>query len=273
MTTSATVPEVPTRWSYSSWSKYAQCGHAYKLEKVDRIPTQPMVAGCGGRAFHTWSEWVDWGLDVDADAWDDFLAAAVEAEMAATSTTPDTWKVTGRASKANPNKEDLDWWLFAGREMCVKYLEWRDRNAALTIVTDLPEDKFDNNTGIEYALDLEMPDGIDPLVGFIDRVYEDPVEGIGIVDVKTGSRVRKWMQAVFYSAGMRELGIDVRWAAFYDARKGELTEKKPLSHWSLAKVATVIAPQDQLRKQRVFPVVPGDYCSWCGSRPECSYAI
>ena len=54
-------------------------------------------------------------------AWD-----KVYSEKVSRTTIPEEdWKASGRATKANPDKENKDWWLKNGPLMVDKWIAWR----------------------------------------------------------------------------------------------------------------------------------------------------
>ena len=86
-------------------------------------------------------------------------------------------RVGGRATKANPNKEDQEFWQSAGPRWVEGYIAWRKANANWKIWT-----APDGNPGIELAL-TPVVNGV-PVKMIIDRVFEVNGELV-IVDLKT----------------------------------------------------------------------------------------
>jgi putative RecB family exonuclease len=263
------VSRIPTHWSYSSWKRFAQCGYSYYLEKVERLPTMPSVASVAGRAFHSWTELYDRALDPDqiASIWEDCLSEAVAEEEHRSGIEPSEWRVSGRASKAAPDKETLDYWLFFGWELCQKYIAWR--SATLwTIARDMPGENW---VGIEYPVETTI--GGERFVAYLDRLMYDEQGRLGVVDIKTGTQIRKEPQLDFYRAAGREVGLDIEWHSYYNARKGENTPPRFRPAWDARRIERIIEPQQELRRLEIFPIVPGEHCQWCFVKDYCVYSV
>jgi hypothetical protein len=106
-------------------------------------------------------------------------------------------RVGGRATKANPNKEDVDFWQTAGPRWVDGYIAWRKTNPDWKIWT-----APDGNPGIEL--------GLTPVVGdvavkmIIDRVFEINGELV-IVDLKTSQNTpTSSLQLGFYKLGIEQ---------------------------------------------------------------------
>ncbi len=74
-------------------------------------------------------------------------------------------RVGGRATKANPNKEDASWWNTAGPVWVDNYIHWRKQNPDWKIWT-----APDGNRAIELGLIPEVA-GV-PVKMVIDRVLK-----------------------------------------------------------------------------------------------------
>ena len=86
-------------------------------------------------------------------------------------------RVGGRATKANPNKEDVNFWNNQGPMWVEGYINWRKANPTWKI-WKAP----DGNPGIELALTPIVKDVAVKMI--IDRVFEVNGELV-IVDLKT----------------------------------------------------------------------------------------
>lgn len=257
-----------SHWSFSQWNQFTSCGHQFKLARIDRVPQVPSVAAVAGRAFHSWTEMFDLGYSPD---WEEELAEAVQSEWDKTGCEPSEWKVSGRATKANPNKDDLDVWLFLGQELCQKYEAWSGATK-LKIAMDLPPDANGNTSGIEYALNVELNSELS-YVAYLDRVGFNEYGQLGVWDIKTGSRMPKSVQMGTYVAGAKAHGLPLSWGAYYNARKGELTEPMSLSQWAPDRLIALLEFPHMLRENEVYPIVPGDACGLCDVKAHCSFAL
>ena len=116
-----------------------------------------------------------------------------------------TARVGGRATKANPNKEDATFWQSKGPEWVEAYIAWRKQNSNWKIWT-----APDGNPGIELAL-TPVVAGV-PVKMIIDRVFEVNGELV-IVDLKTSQNTpSSTLQLGFYKLGLeQQFGIEVKW--------------------------------------------------------------
>lgn len=266
----------PDHWSYSQWADFSGCGHRYKLKRLDLVPEVPGVAAVAGKAWHKWSEWYDTGgktergeaADNFDQSWYQALDVAVEAEIEESGVPVEEWRVSGRASKRAPNREDLTYWREYGLDLCVSYVYW-SATTPWTIAKDLPPDDQDNTWGVEYGVSTLL--GGEPFVGYLDRISRDEYGNLGVVDYKTGSQMRHTIQLGMYAAAAEQKGIRLHWGAFYNARKGESTEPVSLLGWTPERVAEIMAPQQFMRDNGIFPIRPGDHCDYCPVRKACQF--
>jgi hypothetical protein len=120
---------LPRHLSYSQTTTLARCGWQYKLQRVDRVDETPGWAQIGGSAVHVSTEEHDWAgrgrgglLRPFADVFED---ETVKQENRSGHERAD-FRASGRATKANPNKEDRAWWLNEGPGMVRKWVNWRN---------------------------------------------------------------------------------------------------------------------------------------------------
>lgn len=266
---------MPIHRSYSQITQYGECGHSYKLKRIDGIRERPAIWFAGGRAFHSVSEWFDGecfaGRDpVDVredipDAW--YSVFGMELENLGPSTEMDAWRAAGRRTKEKPNKEDAEWWRTAGLDMCERYADWREVTKNSLRIATLPH----GAPAIETAVDVSM--GGVPSRGAVDRVFEDTVNGsLLLVDLKTGSRVPSTdMQLGDYAVKwFRKFGQRLWYGAYYMARSGRLTEPHELK-WSPDLIDSMYQAADAGIRAGIFLPVLGSHCIGCGVRDHCDY--
>ena len=113
-------------------------------------------------------------------------------------------RVSGTATKANPNKEDVNFWLETGPRWVQGYIDWRNANPDWKIWT-----APDGNRAIELGLIPEFA-GV-PVKMVIDRVFEVNGELV-IVDLKTSKTTpTNPLQLGFYKVGLqKQFGIDIK---------------------------------------------------------------
>lgn len=179
---------------------------------------------------------------------------------------PETWRVAGRATKANPNKEDPDWWRNEGPEMVRRYAKWRYDNPQLVV--------WETPTGvpaIELEVNVRLEDGT-MLRGFIDRIFQDFDRGdLLIVDHKSGSTIPAPIQLASYRLAIQQtFGFSPKWGAYYMARKGTLDTVHDLDRYPPEMVSRWF--RDTKRKIELgffTPHVSRDCTSFCGVRDFC----
>jgi putative RecB family exonuclease len=176
-------------------------------------------------------------------------------------------RVGGRATKANPNKEDVDFWQTAGPRWVDGYIAWRKTNPDWKIWT-----APDGNPGIEL--------GLTPVVGdvavkmIIDRVFEVNGELV-IVDLKTSQNTpTSSLQLGFYKLGLEQtFGIEVKWGTYYMSRGNNVSEMVDLSEYTYDKMEYLIKTFDKARKEAIFLPNTNSCQYMCGLTEYCQFSI
>ena len=175
-------------------------------------------------------------------------------------------RVGGRATKANPNKEDQTFWQTAGPRWVEGYIAWRQAN---------PDWKIwkapDGNAGIELAL-TPVVAGV-PVKMIIDRVFE--VNGqLVICDLKTSQQTpSSSLQLGFYKLGLEQtFGIEVKWGNYYMARGNATSEMVDLSEYTYDKMEYLIKQFDTARKAGVFLPNTNNCQYMCGLTEYCQFS-
>lgn len=177
-----------------------------------------------------------------------------------------TAKVGGRATKANPNKEDVKWWNEQGPNFVLDYIEWRNDNPHWKIWTTP-----DGRPAIE--LELEVPIADIQIKCIIDRIFE--VDGkLVIIDLKTSSSEQylSSLQLGFYKLAIEiAYGVEVRYGNFYMARKADLSDWIDLSDYNYEKLSFLVAQFDKARKSGIF--IPNQTnCKLCDFNQVCDFS-
>lgn len=279
MTAPVATPDTPARQhrSNSQLSNYLTCGWQYKLAKIDRLPERPSVWQCGGRAFHSASEEFDQMVfdvgaipDVaDTTVWEDIFTEKFEIEIEEqrkTEPTIESWRTAGRKTTAKPNGEDIAWWHIAGRVMIGTYVKHRaNTNDNLKVAV----------IGGEPAIEVQVtvPIGDVPMLGYIDRVMEDEKGTLVILDLKTGARIPySKMQLALYSVQLEQmLGRPVSWGMYYDARKGSYSEYYALTKYTAQNLGVVYSTLDRAIREGIFLPNVSDMCKSCAFREHCVF--
>lgn len=190
-----------TRLSHSTVSDLADCGEKVRLKKVEQVVPVPSLALAGGSAVHEATanlDMLDFGAPVKGplsfeDAFENELRGLEEESGMQRK----DFRVSGKATKAFPNKEDLQWWYVNGQvfvDNWRRFLKGSPYQIALT-----PE----CTPAIEIDVFGEV--GGAPVKGYIDRVLEDPAGNLFIVDLKTGVRRPKPNQLLLYRILLKQI--------------------------------------------------------------------
>lgn len=176
-------------------------------------------------------------------------------------------RVGGRATKANPNKEDITFWQTAGPKWVEAYIAWRKANANWKIWT-----APDGNPGIELAL-TPVVAGV-PVKMIIDRVFEVNGELV-IVDLKTSQNTpTSSLQLGFYKLGLEQtFGVNVKWGTYYMSRGSNVSEMVDLSEYTYDKMEYLITQFDKARKSAIFLPNTNSCQYMCGLTEYCQFSI
>lgn len=178
----------------------------------------------------------------------------------------DTARIGGRATKANPNKEDQAFWQNAGPKWVEGYIAWRELNKNWKIWV-----APDGNPGIELAL-TPVVAGV-PVKMIIDRVFE--VDGqLVICDLKTSQQTpSSTLQLGFYKLGLEQtFGIEIKWGNYYMARSGSTSEMVDLSSYTYEKMEYLIQTFDKARKLGIFLPNTNSCQYMCGLTQYCAFS-
>jgi len=173
-------------------------------------------------------------------------------------------RVAGRATKANPNKEDATWWNEMGPQWVENYISWRKAN------TDW---KLWRTPQGAKAIELELNPIIAgvPVKMVIDRVFEVNGELV-IVDLKTSARrPTSDLQLGFYKVGIEMmLGVTVNQGNYWMSRESGTGEMIDLSRYTLDMLEYLVSGFDKARKAGIF--LPNlSSCSYCGLTEHCTF--
>lgn len=175
------------------------------------------------------------------------------------------WKAAGRATKANPNKEDGAWWSVNGSAMVDSWITWRNGTSKWKIWEVQP-----GLPAIELSLNPVWNDI--PVQMHIDRVMVTPEGELVVLDLKTGSsKPKSNLQLAFYAAGMEEiLGVRPQYGTYWMARDGGIGELVNLDKFPKSDIIDIVTKFDTARKQEIF--IPNfNHCVMCGLVQECKW--
>lgn len=268
--------------SYSMVKSLLTCGEQFRLERVEKVESQPSTAAIAGKIIHTATEAVDELLFENpftvredlADAWVDASFWATNKELEALKGSqfedPKTWKSYGRPTEAKPHGEDIDWFLAVGiPDALASYVTWRLDSP--WVVMRMP----DGSPAIELPFVVDT--GGIPVRGYIDRVFvhrttNEPL----VVDLKSGMKPKNDSQLAIYKKALESnLGKPFSWGAYYYGMKkgGQLTDLIDLSYWTDEMLFDLYNPAEKAIEQGLFIPNPGDACFHCGVKQHCRYQL
>ena len=175
-------------------------------------------------------------------------------------------RVGGRATKANPHKEDVNFWQATGPQWVQAYIDWRKAN---------PNWKLWKTPQGAPAIELAMlPDfaGV-PVKMILDRVFEVNGELV-IVDLKTSQQTpTNTLQLGFYKVGMlKTFGIDVKWGTYWMARQHGVSPLVSLEQYTEDKLEYLVSGFDKARKAQIFLPNTNNCQYKCGLTAHCQFS-
>lgn len=176
----------------------------------------------------------------------------------------ETARRAGRATIANPNKEDGNWWNTQGSVWVDNYILWRKNN---------PDWKIWTTPQGARAIELQL----NPVISgvtikmVIDRIFE--VDGkLIIVDLKTSvKRPTSDLQLGFYKVGLEQsLGIEINTGNYWMSRESGTGDMIDLSRYTLDTLEYFAEGFDKARKAGIF--LPNlSSCNFCGLTEHCQF--
>jgi len=177
-----------------------------------------------------------------------------------------TARVGGRATKANPNKEDAAWWNQSGPQWVDNYIAWRKGN---------PEWKIWKTPDGRRAIELDLIPEVNgvPVKMVIDRVFEVNGELV-IVDLKTSQQApTSSLQLGFYKLGLElTFGTSVKWGTYYMARSSNVAPVVDLSEYTHERMEFLIGQFDKARKNQIFLPNTNSCQYLCGLTEHCQFS-
>ena len=175
-------------------------------------------------------------------------------------------RVGGRATKANPQKEDVNFWQATGPQWVQAYIDWRKAN---------PDWKLWKTPQGVPAIELAMlPEfaGV-PVKMILDRVFEVNGELV-IVDLKTSQQTpTNTLQLGFYKVGiLKTFGIDVKWGTYWMARQHGVSPLVSLEKYTEDKLEYLVAGFDKARKAGIFLPNTNNCQYKCGLTDYCTFS-
>jgi len=199
------------------------------------------------------------------DLWSEHFEVAKSRQRAVEGQEEALWRAGGRATKANPNKEDGSWWNENGPKMVQNWIDFRSGQNGWKI-WETPEGK----PAIELALNIKL--GGVSIKMALDRLMVTPDGELVVVDIKTGrSTPSSDFQLGIYACGIETVfGIRPQYGAYWAAREGSTTQLVDLSKWTIDRIGGIMAMFEKARREGIF--LPNfDHCKMCNFTEKCKY--
>ena len=198
--------------------------------------------------------------------WDEAFLNEIATIEERTGTNPVDWRVGGRVSKANPNKEDKAWWDENGKRMFFDFINaWQASHFEVWVSPgDIP--------GIEIGFENKFGDVL--VKAYADAIVVTPAGELAVVDFKTGSYTPDSAMQLGVYASMMEMQFGVRPSKgyYYKARTAEFVESPGLDRWTIPVLTELFTKFDLAARQEIFLPNIGMACSTCGVKEYC-YAV
>lgn len=249
------------RMSHSRYEQFARCGEEYRLRRIEKVPTTPSIYAIAGTNFHEWTDLFDdvpFPTEDHVHWWKRNLADKVTQAELESGYVLREWDNPSR--KADANKSAFEGFRDEiGPDMISKYIEWRKNTAWDVVEIELK---------VKYRLgDVEG-------VAIVDRIFRRPEQGdLVAIDTKTWSRKRVTAQLPTYLVALRQNGFDVSGAAYYEARKGTVTDIQDYKYWDENRLAALHEQAAHMIQQGWFLPAPGENCRMCDVRRHCQFAL
>jgi len=175
-------------------------------------------------------------------------------------------RVGGRATKANPQKEDVNFWQSTGPQWVQAYIDWRKANSEWKI-WKTPQ----GAPAVELAMLPEFA-GV-PVKMILDRVFEVNGELV-FVDLKPSQHTpTNTLQLGFYKVGiLKTFGIDVKWGTYWMARQHGVSPLVSLEQYTEDKLEYLVAGFDKARKAGIFLPNTNNCQYKCGLTAHCQFS-
>jgi CRISPR/Cas system-associated exonuclease Cas4 (RecB family) len=198
--------------------------------------------------------------------WNQCFIRAQEAEVNRHGVPTTEWKAGGRVSKANPNKEDGEWWAVNGQAMLDNFAAWWTANKDWKVWQVQPDE-----IGLEVALNVSFAGGTVPVKAYADFVGFDQDGEFCVVDYKSGVSMPPTAMQLGLYATMLESNFGKRPTRgyFYDVRKAVMVPVEGLDRWSKPLFDELFAQFAAGLEAEIFLPNVSMMCSSCGVKDFC----
>ena len=196
------------------------------------------------------------------DIWQESFIEEIANVEAKSGSNPTDWRTGGRATKANPNKEDKVWWDVNGKQMFYDFINaWSESGFDILVS---PE----GVPGIEIGFNNSFGDV--PIKAYADAVVTVGNE-VAVVDFKTGNYMPdSSLQLGIYASLMEmQFGIRPTMGFYYSARKAEFIQAVGMHRWTIPVLTEMFAQFERGLKAEIFLPNLGMNCGTCGVKDYC----
>lgn len=252
---------MPDYRSASQLSQYLECGEAYRLQRIERVPRQPAYWFIQGTATHAAIEHYEYAAqDVStAELFETFEQAWLEEEAASTIEWPDRHEwMTGSKKPAEQDGEER---FTRGWEQVLEYVEWSKTQFSHRVAR-LPET---GEPAVEVPFELDL-DGV-KVVGKIDQI----LTGARVRDFKGGNRKpsNNFQLGIYGLAATEIMGKPYTTGEFYYAKVNNTLPSVDLRPYTRERLTAIFQSLDKGIQQGLYMPHPVDGCKLCGVRREC----
>lgn len=263
----------PGHLSYSSMDNYRSCGMRFRLQRIDQVEQKPGLAGLGGNAVHTATEWYDLAPADGEGAWMGAEFAFREAwdqevekrRKDSPNYSIEDYTATGRAGAEYGGRQNIQWWMDNGPKMVQSWIDWR-QNSGFTL-WETPDGK----PAVEVSLKPVLPNDV-PVLQFIDRIMVSPAGQLTVVDLKTGRIPETAEQLGLYAWAIGEMWGEMfrpDWGYFWSPSKGHGTPQD-LSMYTADYFTDLSNGVIAGVEAGCFLAKPANGCArWCGVAKNC----
>jgi PD-(D/E)XK nuclease superfamily len=197
------------------------------------------------------------------EIWEHAFLSEIGAVEQRTGTNPVDWRVGGRASKANPDKENKAWWDENGLKMFENFVtSFKNNNWKIWTAPD-------GKPGIELGFDLYFGDV--RIKAFADLVLINEDGSLTVVDLKTGTYTpdSAMQLGVYASCIEMQYGVRPQHGAYYKARDAVLEPSPGLELWTIPVLTELFAQFERGIQAEIFLPNLNMMCGSCGVKDYC----
>ncbi|MEU7189104.1 PD-(D/E)XK nuclease family protein [Streptomyces sp. NPDC045369] len=261
----------PRPRSHSQYTSYAQCGESYRLERIEKVSSDPAGWFVQGIAVHAAIEAYERSMRTLTTAeaiacferaWEEEMKAGreVQADLS-------RWRTGGYKTAAR----DLEDRKALGAHQVADYIAYTEDAGSAERIWTTP----DGRLAVELEFSIYLGDV--PVRGVIDQVVHTPY-GLVVRDIKTGTKAPvSALQLSLYRRALRDLfQVNVIWGDYWicarqgrSPKRGGPTDPIDLTTIDQDWLTGQYAAMDAAQRHGVYLASPGDHCRVCGVQRHC----